>query len=436
MLVAERFRLVRQIGKGGMGAVWLAEHTGLGSACALKVVDPKARESQEVLERFALEARVAAQLRSRHVVQIFDHGEWHGVPFIAMELLEGEDLGTRLERRALTPAETLRIASQVGRALAKAHRLGIVHRDLKPENIFLAADDEGEIAKILDFGIAKSASMRLSSTETRPGTLLGTPFYMSPEQARGAADVDSRSDLWSLGTIVFECVTGQMAFRGDGVGEVLGKIMYEPLPPAVGPGVPEGFQRWWERASQRDRALRFQSIEELLDALVVALELSEPVRLPLASRVDSEPIEPRAAREQAPTVADVTTRRAVALTVAGAPQGRSRAVVVAAIGAGVAAVAIAGALLLAGGGGAAPPSPAGVGSSGHTPAPPAAPLQAEPPAPRAPVVAPSVGSEAPAGPASASAAPSASPPPARRAAPPRTTSPRGGGKPGQVDFGI
>src|SRR5688572_29979323 len=152
VVVANRYRLVRQLGVGGMGTVWLADDLDLDSPCALKLIDDEKAKSEEVRVRFAREAKVAAQLRGAHVVDVFEHGEWDGTPFIAMEFLDGEDLSTRLERLGRLPAaDTYRIVAHVARALARAHAYGIVHRDLKPENIFLVPGDDGEVAKVLDF---------------------------------------------------------------------------------------------------------------------------------------------------------------------------------------------------------------------------------------------------------------------------------------------
>jgi eukaryotic-like serine/threonine-protein kinase len=285
LIVADRFRLVRELGRGGMGSVWLAEHTGLDILCAVKLIDPRGKESQELRARFEREAKAAAQLKSRHVVQILDHGVWQDVPYIAMEYLQGEDLAERLTRLGrLTPSETLQVIGQVGRALTRAHSAGIVHRDLKPENVFLAREDEGEIAKVLDFGIAKRSSMKLEDSGTKTGSLVGTPFYMSPEQARGTRQIDHRSDLWSLGVIVFECLTGELPFCGDGLGEVLGKIMYEALPlPSTFAPVPPGVDAWWKRAAAREPEERFQSARELCEGLALALGITQILGSSLSS---------------------------------------------------------------------------------------------------------------------------------------------------------
>jgi serine/threonine-protein kinase len=289
--VADRFLLVRELGRGGMGAVWLAQDTRLDVLCAIKFIDREGQNSPEVRQRFQREAKAAAQLRSPHVVQILDHGVWDNLPYIAMEYMDGEDLAHRLDRVGrLSWGETSRIATHVARALSKAHGAGIVHRDMKPENIFLARDDDGEIAKVLDFGIAKRQNQQLSDVGTKTGSLLGTPFYMSPEQARGTKTIDYRSDLFSLAVIVYQCLTGQLPFYSEGLGDILAQIMYEPLPvpSQKAPDLPPTFDAWWARASAREPDDRFQSAKELAEALAVALRLSDPVEITaIAPRVQA-----------------------------------------------------------------------------------------------------------------------------------------------------
>jgi hypothetical protein len=259
-----------------MGTVWLARQLSLDTPCALKFLHGDAASSPDLRARFEREAKAAALLRSPNVVQIFDHGVWENVPFIVMELLEGEDLRSRLRRvRMLDARTTVRIVTHVARALAKAHAAGLVHRDLKPANIFLVRDEDREVAKVLDFGVAKRISMDVGDGHTKTGAILGTPFYMSPEQARGVREVDHRTDLWALGVIAFQCLTGKRPFQSTAMGQLFGEIMYEPLPvpSQVGP-VPPGFDAWWARAAQRDPALRFQSAREMAEALTVALDVS------------------------------------------------------------------------------------------------------------------------------------------------------------------
>lgn len=272
-ILSGKYRLERELGRGGMGSVWLAEHLTLRSPVAIKLIDPAIAENPEALARFLREAQAAASLRSPHVVQILDHGVDNGVPFIVMELLEGESLASRLEReRRLSPADTARIMTQVARAVGRAHEAGIVHRDLKPDNIYLVRNDEEEVAKVLDFGVAKSSShgMGAVSSATRTGSVLGTPYYMSPEQAEGAKTVDHRSDLWALGVIGWECVLGVRPFEAETLGGLLLAICARdiPVPSSVGP-VPPGFDAWFARACSRNVSQRYGSAKEL------ALELRQ-----------------------------------------------------------------------------------------------------------------------------------------------------------------
>ena len=272
-VIAGRYRLVSQLGQGGMGSVWRADHMALSSPVAIKLIDPEIARRPEMLERFQREAQSSAALRSPHVVQILDYGVDEGVPFIAMEMLEGESLAGRIARVGKLPfGDTVRIVAHVGRALAKAHEGNVIHRDLKPDNVFLVKNDDKEIAKVLDFGIAKitgnGPGSGKGSNATRTGSILGTPSYMSPEQAQGTKTIDSRSDLWSLAVIAFECVVGQVPFQSEALGDLLIKICIHPLPvPSTMAMVPPGFDAWWARASNRDPNLRFQTGKDLAEAL-------------------------------------------------------------------------------------------------------------------------------------------------------------------------
>jgi len=291
-VIANRFRLDRMLGRGGMGSVWLAQHIGLDIACAVKFIHADSASNPEARSRFEREARAAAQLKTPNVVQILDYGVFEETPYIAMELLVGEPLSARLQRRGkLEASEAFRIISQIGRALTKAHAAGIVHRDLKPENVFLVPDEEGEIAKVLDFGVAKK-TLGLTDSNTKTGALLGTPFYMSPEQAQGTKAVDSRSDVWSLAVLTFRCMTGELPFRSEALGDLLIKIVLQPIPmPShVARGIAPSFDRWWERAAQRDPDRRFQTAKELVDALAPALGLTQQqIQAPGPSMVAAPP---------------------------------------------------------------------------------------------------------------------------------------------------
>jgi len=278
LVIADRYRLERKIGQGGMGSVWLARHLGLDIPCAVKFIEGDYAALPEAQARFVREAKAAAALRSPHVVQILDHGVWDGTPYMAMELLEGEDLGKRLTRVGRLSAQDVGvIITQVSRALTKAHAAGIVHRDLKPDNIFLVHDDDREIAKVLDFGIAKSNTGGIDGSNTKTGAMLGTPYYMSPEQAQGVKAVDHRSDLWSLAVIVFQALTGKLPFESEALGDLLVKIIVQPIPvpSQVTPDLPAAFDRWWAKAANRDPAQRYQSAKEFADGLSLVFGQSQ-----------------------------------------------------------------------------------------------------------------------------------------------------------------
>ncbi len=244
-----------------MGSVWLAQHLTLRSPVAIKLIDPTIATNSEALSRFLREAQAAASLRSPHVVQILDHGVDEGVPFIVMELLEGESLAARLDRvRRLSPQDTAHIMTQVGRAMTKAHEAGIIHRDLKPDNIFIVRNDEEEVCKVLDFGVAKSHTHGVAavSSATRTGSVLGTPYYMSPEQAEGSKSVDQRTDIWAIGVIAWECLIGARPFEAETLGGLLLSICAREMPiPSRCGAVPAGFDAWFARACSRDVNYRF-----------------------------------------------------------------------------------------------------------------------------------------------------------------------------------
>jgi serine/threonine-protein kinase len=296
-IIANRFELVRELGRGTMGTVWLAQHLTLDVRCAVKFMSAEAAREPAYAARFALEARTIAQIQSPYIVRVLDYDLWNGVPFIAMERLVGEDLGARLQRvHKLDARATCRIVGDVARGLARAHAAGIVHRDLKPENIFLACEGDDEIAKIVDFGIAKLEG-RSEGRNTQAGEVLGTPAYMSPEQVRCAEKIDARADLWSLGTIVFECLTGRLAFDGESLGDIFARILVEPIPiPShVDPELPPALDAWFVRAVCREPEGRFGDVREMADALERALDESRRARLELVTSRTLRPMPRRRA---------------------------------------------------------------------------------------------------------------------------------------------
>jgi len=279
-VIAGRYTLLRLLGKGAMGAVWLANDAQSGKDVAVKRMDARVAGSAQAHARFLQEARLAARIENSQVAQVFDHGTaGDGTAFLAMEYLVGTNLRARLmERGRLSVQDTERIVSSVCRGLACAHEVGLVHRDLKPENIFLANGEGGETVKILDFGVAKATDVLAESgvDSTSTGDLLGTPYYMSPEQAQGLKIVDRRADLWSVGVVAFECMTGVRPFEARALGPLIGKILAGPIavPSKIAPDARIGpaIDAWMLRALARGLDARFQSARELSDSFTLAAQ--------------------------------------------------------------------------------------------------------------------------------------------------------------------
>jgi len=268
-MVTPSVRLVRPLRTGGMGAVWVAEHLGLKTEVVVKFIAPELADKAEVAARFEREAAAAAQVKSPHVVQVLDHGtNAEFGPYIVMELLEGQDLGTYLKANGRLPVREVAVMiGQVAKALGRAHSAGIIHRDIKPDNIFLCDAEGGEVfVKLLDFGIAK-ATDRIGGTQTTTGQVMGTPYYMSPEQLLGET-IDARTDIWALGVCAFEAVTGTRPFRGETIGALTLQI-HKDLPHAsqLVPDVPVAFDEWFARCCAKDREARFSNARDAAQAL-------------------------------------------------------------------------------------------------------------------------------------------------------------------------
>jgi tRNA A-37 threonylcarbamoyl transferase component Bud32 len=240
------YRITATLGEGGMGKVYAAQHKLLGRPAAIKVLLPQYSSHPELMKRFFHEAKAAAAAKNPGIVEIYDFGEENGSAFIAMELLEGEDLETRLRRLSRIPlAQALLFTGQIASALGAAHASGIVHRDLKPANVFIVTDPQvigGERVKILDFGIAKvsaEADDDGGSKHTRAGAVMGTPTYMAPEQCRGAANVDARTDLYAVGCILFEMLCGRPPFVGSSSVELMSQHLRDqpPVPSSIEPSI-------------------------------------------------------------------------------------------------------------------------------------------------------------------------------------------------------
>ena len=278
-LLVGKYRVAREIGRGGMAAVYEAEQLSLGKKVAVKILASELAASTIVIERFFREARAAASVKSPYIVDVYDSGRLDdGRPFIAMELLEGESLYDRMARvRIIDVDTTIRTIVHTARGLVKAHGAGIVHRDLKPENIFLTKGEDGDdVCKILDFGLAKfyapvNPEEKAAKRLTREGAVFGTPAYMSPEQVKGQGNVDHRADLWALGCMAYECLIGRPVWNMDqGVAMTFASIATGPIPvpSAARADLPPALDAWFKKCLERDPANRYQSARELADAFV------------------------------------------------------------------------------------------------------------------------------------------------------------------------
>jgi eukaryotic-like serine/threonine-protein kinase len=293
-----KYRVTREIGRGGMASIYEAVNVDIGKHVAVKVLNPELTHSTVVVERFLREARAAAAVKSPYICDVYDAGRLDdGRPFLVLELLLGESLYERMVKvRRFEPDFVARAFAQVARGLTKAHEGNIIHRDLKPENIFITKGDDGEVlAKIVDFGLAKfyapvdgdAAQQRL----TREGAVFGTPAYMSPEQVKGQGQVDHRADLWAIGCMVYECLVGRTVWATEqGVAMIFAQIATAeiPIPSRMRPDLPPGFDRWFFKALNRDPDQRFQTAKELADELAAALGQGPPSMMLSQSLADIE----------------------------------------------------------------------------------------------------------------------------------------------------
>jgi serine/threonine-protein kinase len=436
--IADKYVVERLIGEGGLGLVVAARHVHLDQVVAIKTLRPNALASKGVAERFLREARLAAKIRSQHVVHVYDVGTMpDGTPYMVMEYMAGTDLGRQLNASGpLTVDKAVDYVLQACEALAEAHIAGIVHRDIKPDNLFIATGAGGKsILKILDFGISKMSTRNVSTSGnelTEAGDKFGTPVYMSPEQLLSARDVDARADVWAMGVVLYELLTGKLPFDGD-LPVLCSAILTKPHVPlaTARPYLPEALEDVIGRCLEKDVEKRFQNVAELAQELrqfagpVSQVRIDHVVQLIRGAGEAVRPATPspqaivRALRDE-PTLADASPERS-ATTGSGmsawgaAPArdfGRTRAgrVRLAAIAlAGLVAVVLGVAAIAGGRGGHAP---AAAATPAHPPtsiaAPEPAPVVTDPPrsaAPADPSVAP--GASASVGVPAASAGPKA-----------------------------
>ena len=274
-VLAGKYRVDRVLGEGGMGFVVAAWHTKLDEEVAIKFLVREALDNKEALARFSREARAAFKIKSEHVARVIDVGNLdNGAPYMVMEYLHGEDLAERIKSRGtLAPEQAVEFVLQACEAVAEAHGLGIIHRDLKPSNLFVVQRADGTPSvKVLDFGISKAGALAATGEfdMTRTQRMMGSPFYMSPEQMASSRNVDARTDQWALGVTLYELVVGKPPFTAESLPQLCVNIAQEP-PPSLReerPEVPEGLQEVIERCLQKDRNDRYASLADFAMALV------------------------------------------------------------------------------------------------------------------------------------------------------------------------
>src|SRR5450432_2844644 len=294
-IVDGKYRIIRLIGEGGMGAVYEGENTRIHRRVAIKVLHAGVAETAEAVQRFEREAQAAGRIGSEHIVEVLDLGNLaSGDRYMVMEFMDGDSLSTRIQNKGrIPPIDLYPIAHQLLAALHAAHTAGIIHRDLKPDNVYLlkARGGVADFVKLLDFGISKFNQLSGDSgfSMTRTGAVMGTPYYMAPEQAKGAKDMDHRVDLYATGVILYESVTGQVPFNADTFNELLFKIVLEeprPIEQLV-PDIDSNFAAIINKAMARDPSTRFQSAKDFQHALEqwangAGAELANGLRLPAA----------------------------------------------------------------------------------------------------------------------------------------------------------
>jgi serine/threonine protein kinase len=274
-VVGSKYRLIHPLGIGGMGTVWRAEHLDLRQHVAIKLLDARGPQAERAVRRFQREAQIAASIRHRNVVYISDFGIGTGEPYLVMELLAGVPLSERMVvGEPLSVGAFLRLMEETLQGLTAVHAAGVVHRDMKPENIFLVRQpDGGTFPKLLDFGVSRSTERNQGHTITREGVVMGTPEYVSPEQARGRP-ADVRSDIYSLGVVMYEALAGRLPFQADNPADLIVAVLNaHPVPLAsFRPDLGDGISQLVSKAMARDSESRFQTAEEMRAAVLALLD--------------------------------------------------------------------------------------------------------------------------------------------------------------------